>query len=349
MPRKQTALVRRSSGSIAAAGREANRAAGLAAFVEYRSTKAAGTLRRQDADLALFARFLREATGADVDALGIDPATWRGVTSGLVAAFRRWQLAEGFAIGSVNVRLSTVKTYMALATRAGEVDALESAQARGIVGYRRSEGRNVDERRGAEGTPVRVGTKKADATPISASVAARLKDQPDTAQGRRDSLLMCLLLDHGLRCGEVAALDVGAIDTREETLTFYRRKVDITQTHRLTEDTARAAARYLDGDAPTEGPLLRESRKGGALTSAGMSERAITKRVAALGRAAGVERLSAHDCRHFWATDAARNGTPMDRLQDAGGWSSPAMPSRYIERARIANAGVRLSRQGENL
>jgi hypothetical protein len=39
---------------------------------------------------------------------------------------------------------------------------------------------------------------------------------------------------------------------------------------------------------------------------------------------------------------AARNGTPIDRLQEAGGWASPAMPLRYIEAAAIANEGVKL-------
>ncbi|MBC8492720.1 MAG: hypothetical protein H8D43_02960 [Chloroflexi bacterium] len=39
----------------------------------------------------------------------------------------------------------------------------------------------------------------------------------------------------------------------------------------------------------------------------------------------------------------ARSGTPIDRLQDAGGWASPSMPLRYVEAARIANEGVRLS------
>jgi len=52
--------------------------------------------------------------------------------------------------------------------------------------------------------------------------------------------------------------------------------------------------------------------------------------------------LSAHDCRHTWATLATRSGTPLDRLQDAGGWASPTMPLRYIEVAKIANQGVRL-------
>ncbi len=76
----------------------------------------------------------------------------------------------------------------------------------------------------------------------------------------------------------------------------------------------------------------------------GMVARSITIRVGFLGNQIGVEGLSAHDCRHYWATQAARSGTPVDRLMDAGGWSSPAMPLRYIEAAKIANEGVRLER-----
>ena len=40
------------------------------------------------------------------------------------------------------------------------------------------------------------------------------------------------------------------------------------------------------------------------------------------GGSDGIEGLNAHDLRHTWATCAARNGTPIDRLQDAGGWNS---------------------------
>jgi len=41
------------------------------------------------------------------------------------------------------------------------------------------------------------------------------------------------------------------------------------------------------------------------------------------------------------STLAARAGTPVDRLQDAGGWNSPVMALRYLEAAAIANTGVR--------
>ena len=87
-------------------------------------------------------------------------------------------------------------------------------------------------------------------------------------------------------------------------------------------------------------PLFRESRKGGQLTSGGMSVRAIAARVKALGQAIGIDHLSPHDLRHFGATDLARNNTPIDRLQAWGGWNSPAMPLGYIERAEHGNEGV---------
>jgi integrase len=162
-----------------------------------------------------------------------------------------------------------------------------------------------------------------------------------TLGGRRDALLLCLLLDHGLRCGEVAGLTVNDVDLAAGELRFYRPKVDLQQTHRLTPDTLKAMQAWFDsGDAPALGKLLRGSRKGGKLTAAGMTERAITARVADLGKAIGVEGLSAHDCRHYWATSAARSGTAIDRLMQGGGWTSPAMPLRYIQAAEIANEGV---------
>lgn len=154
---------------------------------------------------------------------------------------------------------------------------------------------------------------------------------------------MCLLLDHGLRCGEVALLKVEDFDLEGGEFRFYRPKVDKAQTHRMTPDTLKVAKSYLRQLDSQAGPLLQASRKGGHMTHSGMSERAVTKRVKALGEAVGLERLSAHDCRHYWATQAARNGTPIDRLQDAGGWNSPAMPLRYVEAAKVANQGVVLN------
>jgi integrase len=251
-------------------------------------------------------------------------------------------------VGSVNVRLSTVKTYAKLAMKAGTLDATEYALIRAVSGYSHKEGKRIDEGREAADVPTRAGHKKAEPRGITRKQADALKRQPPTPQGRRDAVLVYLLLDHGLRVGEVAALTVSNFDLKEGTMTFYRPKVDKVQTHRLTDDTWEALRPYVQADALAIGPLLRGSRKDGRLHDAGMSKRAITARVRTLGEAVEVEGLSAHDCRHYWATQAARNGTPVDRLQDAGGWSSLAMPLRYVKAAEIANEGVLLGSEAQN-
>jgi len=70
----------------------------------------------------------------------------------------------------------------------------------------------------------------------------------------------------------------------------------------------------------------------------------LNQRVRVLGEVVGLEGLSAHDCRHYLATSAARHGTDPFVLQEAGGWSSLAMPRRYVEANDIANQGVRLEK-----
>lgn len=98
-----------------------------------------------------------------------------------------------------------------------------------------------------------------------------LQNQPDTPQGRRDTLLMCLLLDHGLRCGEVARLMITDLDLKTGELIFYRSKVDLVQRHLLTADTFRAAKVYFEFDVLAKRPLLRGSRKSNLLREIGDS------------------------------------------------------------------------------
>ena len=330
--------------AMTAAGQAANDAAAQRLFADYRSRRADNTLKTQAAALASFAHFLA-AAGLPVDgaALRDDPAAWQGVTWGMVEAFTKWLLTQGYSVATVNNRLTAVKVYAKLAAKAGAIPADAYQLIKAVGGYGRQEAKRLNERR-----PVaRIGDKKADHVPLSPDQARRLKAAGgDNDQGRRDRLLFCLLLDHGLRVGEVAQLTAADFNLKQGELRFYRPKVDKRQIHKLTADTMRAARAYFDiypASQALNGRLLLGSRKNGLLTAAAMSERAICKRVNWLGQQIGVDGLSPHDCRHFWATDAARNGTDPFRLQEAGGWSSLAMPRRYVEAARIANEGVKLS------
>ena len=322
---------------LAQAGQVANAYASQNVFREYQERRAYNTLRRQQNDLDLFSKYLADA-GVMVDSADLyaDPETWRYITFGLVDGFKRWMLQQCYAVGSVNVRLATIKRYAELATRAGVMDTANYAQIKLVQGYTHKEGRNLDIMRGVS----RTGDKKAESVSISKEQAAALKEQPDTPQGKRDALLVCLLLDHGLRCGEIASLMISSINLSTGTLTFYREKVDKVQIHDLTRDTWVAATRYIETCKP-EGRLLMGSYKGGAMHGA-IGARAITARARVLGERVGLVSLSAHDGRHYWATAAIRGGTDIKSLQDAGGWKSPIMALRYADSNSIANKGVKL-------
>jgi len=321
---------------------EANQQAAANVFWLYRSTKSSQTTRRQLADLRLFAAFLQQV--ADVEVVAEDfyttPRVWGSISAGLVEAWRVWMLGEGYASGSINVRMATIKTYSKLAYGAGSVDRDEHLRIQAIRGYSQGEARRVDERRAA----TRMGHKKESATRLTREDVQSLKTLQGQAPAHyRDRLLMTLLLDHGLRCEELALLTVGGIDLAAGLITFRRPKVDLLQRHRLSQDALAAAYEYMQllPGAPVDSPLLRASNKSNLLLDVGMGTRGINKCVGRIGKQLGVDGLSPHDCRHAWATAAAK-GTPLNVLMAAGGWSSPAMPMRYIEKQTIANEGIRI-------
>ena len=344
-------------------GQAANAAAGAAALADYRRRKSANTLRNHGAALASFAAFLQGLAGrgraaaagagldlaaldaaaaawADLDgaALATSAAAWRGVTWGIVEAWKQSLLQEGYSVATVNNRLSTIRVYAGLASKAGAVPVDELTLLKAVGGYGATEGKRLDERRPRS----RVGPKKAAAVPLSLDQARQLKRAADdSGQAARDALIMALLLDHGLRVGELAALTVGALGLDQGLMTFYRPKVDMTQTHRLTVAALTAARRYL-AMRPAGAPagLWVASDRRGRLLPRPMSARAISARVGLLGLDHGAPGLSPHDCRHYWATSAAKAGTGVFSLRDAGGWSSVAMPARYVAAADIANEGV---------
>jgi integrase len=148
---------------------------------------------------------------------------------------------------------------------------------------------------------------------------------------QRDTLLMCLLLDHGLRVGEVAVLKKTDINLTNKLLTFDRPKVSKdAELHLLTDDTYAAAAAYV--------PTISDEQE--SLFDLAVSS--IQERVRMLGQAVGIPNLSLHDCRHSYADRAARSGATLDALMQAGGRSNYQTPLGYLKRRAISNDGITL-------
>lgn len=359
---------------LAKVGRAANHAAKNYIFADYRQRRSDATLSNQLAALALWVEYLANVgAGAALMAAATDwsieqmsqadrtavtelaesrgvpaevllgahycqnvPVAWHGVTWGLVNGFVVWLLGQGYSLSSINNRLSAVRVYARLATKAGIIPTDEAALIREVRGYGRTEGRRVNQKRKA----TRVGHKKEEAIVLTVEQARQLKHTHDnTPQGIRDRLLCCLLLDLGLRASEVSSLTAGNIDGRY--LTVYRQKTDTTDRLRITNDIRQALADYKS-HLRKDGRILRGSSKTGNLTGSNMSTRAISARIKILGRdILGVWELSPHDLRHTWATIAAKKSNPF-ALRDAGGWSNMQTPGRYVERNQVANEGIEL-------
>ncbi len=363
------------SSDLDAIGQAANEAAANYLFADYRQRRARKTIRTQTAALVLWVEYLAQI-GAAVELLpmaeswalgkfsrrelerleetavsqGIPPAViygahfcqqspagWRGITWGLVEGFVKWLLNQGYSVTSVNNRLSAVRVYARLAAKAGVIPPSEHALIREVRGYGVTEGKRVDEKRPF----TRIGHKKEEAIVLTAQQAALLKtSHPPTPQGIRDKLLICLLLDLGLRASEAAVLETKNF-ADPGYVNVFRPKTDTIDRMELSADLLRAMTAYQPHLRPN-GLLLRGSRKNGELTDQNMSVRAIGSRVKTLGRdILGIWELSPHDLRHTWATRAAKNSNPFV-LRDAGGWSNMQTPSRYVERSQVVNEGIEL-------
>ena len=304
--------------TIAQAAQMADYHAQRSTFARNLAELSANTRSAYQNDLATWAAYL---SAAGIDTTGhdwfSDVEAWANVSHGLVDACKQWLLAH----------------------LAGTIDSNTHAMIQSVKLIKKGAGIELDRQR----PQTRTSTKKAHSTKLGIDHVQRLKTQPDTPQGRRDALLMCLLLDHGLRSGELAALSVDAFNLHDGTFTFYREKVRKVQTHSMTPDTLRALRAYIDnGDAPALGQILRASVRSGQLAAAGMTRESISRRVKELGKAVGVDKLSAHDCRHSWTTRANRAGTDPFALKQAGGWSSMATVSRYVDESTVANENVKL-------
>lgn len=323
---------------------------------DYHRKKSEGTKQAQYDDLAVFSRFLATARiERTPDELFSDPHAWAGMKGSTVVLFRQWlyygQPADiegkrrGYAVSSVKRYLSTIRQYCKLAYQSGVISSDEWTRIAVVKADSRSEGANIDIEREKKGIHPRITTKKLYATPLEPDEVFSLRhtttDAPryrerDYVLTERDELLMCLLGEHGLRVGEVVALDARSINVRRKTIAVKRPKSHRQDVLSLMPATLLAAEKYLPLVAKA-GPLFF-GYQGKRITRQG-----IYKRVRELGELVGIERLSPHDLRHYWTKDAFLKGNPLSVIQRYGGWDSGHMPLRYAQEYGVEITGLHVS------
>jgi len=132
-----------------------------------------------------------------------------------------------------------------------------------------------------------------------------------TTVGCRDFAILMLLARLGLRCGEVAALELGDVDWRAGEIVIRGKRSRIDQLP-LQDDVGEALADYLCRARPRgfgRTVFLRLKAPVGGLCGAAVSEVVVR----ACGRA-GIAPVRAHRLRHTIATELLRRGAGLPEI-----------------------------------
>ena len=246
---------------------------------------------------------------------------WTHLDSAFILAIYDWMMEKGYSINTARVVRSFIFAQLQMLQKCGMI----THEKLGSIYILTKTGRLSNGKK-----PKWYGRNGV----LTDEDVYRLKNghDTDTVCGRRDKLLMHILLEHGLRRGEVVKLELNNIDVDQGVMTFYRPKTDSWTTVRLTPATLEALKDHKDKDGIQRGTLVQAVNKGdhieGSITS-GVAINNIVKRLAR-DLLKGKIDISAHDCRHYWATKRAEEGATALQLMREGGWSSLNSVMIYI-------------------
>lgn len=155
--------------------------------------------------------------------------------------------------------------------------------------------------------------------------------------GLRDGVIVSLMLGCGLRCMEVAALDLDDYDRDAGTI-FVNGKGGHQRVLPVPAGTARAIAAYVEQRGTVAGPLLLGVGSKSP-SDRRMTAKAVSKRLGLLMAAAGVHKAgdgrSAHALRHTAASDVLDRCLDLRVVQQMLGHASLATTERYLRRADL--------------
>ena len=236
------------------------------------------------------------------------------VSRTLIMAFRAAMLARNLSASTVNVKLSAVRKLITEAKRAGVVSAEEAAQITDVPNVRQ------------QGT--RLGNW------LTKDQAKDLLAVPDrsTMKGKRDFVILALLVGCALRRNELAQLDVETIQLREgrwilADLCGKGRRIRTVAVPMWVKQGINA---WMATAGIEDGRLLRRVTKAGKPKGDGLSDWAVWSVVEQAAKEIGIERFGAHDLRRTCAKLCRKAGGDLEQIKFLLGHSSIQTTERYL-------------------
>jgi integrase len=239
-------------------------------------------------------------------------AAGRAVTRELMLAWRASM--ENQSPSTVNIRLSAMRSLVAEARRAGMISSEDAAKLTDIPNIKQA------------------GARKGNW--LTREQAKEILAVPDRSKlkGKRDYVILSLLVACALRRTELAELDVATIQQREGRWVL----ADLEGKGRRIRTVAIPIWVKQGIDAWTttanikEGRLLRPIRKGGKIDGENLTDWAVWSVVEQAAKQIGIERLGAHDLRRTCAKLCRKNGGDLEQIKFLLGHSSIQTTERYL-------------------
>ncbi len=228
---------------------------------------------------------------------------------------QEWRASmDGLAPSTINVRLSAARKLVEEARRNGMLGAEEAASLTDVPNVRQA--------------GLRLGNW------LTREQARELLQVPDrsTLGGKRDYVILALLVGCALRRQELASLDVQTIQLREGrwVLADMKGKGRRVRTVAIPVWVKQGINAWMTAAAIDEGRLLRSIRKGGKRIGNGLSDWAVWDVVQRSAKEIGIERFGAHDLRRTCAKLCRKAGGDLEQIKFLLGHSSIQTTERYL-------------------
>jgi integrase len=228
--------------------------------------------------------------------------------------YRAAMVEKKLSASTVNVRLSAVRKLIGEAQRNGVIGTEDAANIAGVP--------NLSQK----GT--RLGNW------LTRDQAKELLTVPDrsTLKGKRDYVILSLLVGCALRRQELATLDIASIQMREGrwVVADLRGKGGRVRTVAIPLWIKQAIDAWMVTAKIEKGRLLRPLSKSGKLIGDQLGDWAIWSVVEQSAKEIGIEHFGAHDLRRTCAKLCRKNGGDLEQIKFLLGHSSIQTTERYL-------------------
>jgi integrase len=232
----------------------------------------------------------------------------------LLLEYRAQKIESGQSASTINVKLSAVRKLVGEAARVGVLSHEDAAQMTDVPNVR-----ELGQRFGNWLTKEQV---------------KELLAVPDrsTLKGKRDHAVLALLVGCGLRRQELAALQVGDIQMREDrwVICDLHGKGGRLRTVAVPLWVKQSLNVWMTAGNIEEGRLFRSVQKGGKGMGKSLGDWAVWSIVEQAAKKIGIERFGAHDLRRTCAKLCRKSGGDLEQIKFLLGHSSIQTTERYL-------------------